>query len=95
MKEIAKYPLILPPQSLKYPGRRILEDHFRKLGLDYHIIMESSNVELSSLYVEMGLGISFATVVSDLPHAGKKKTGLYPLESLFQTGLSRRDHEKR
>lgn len=29
--------------------------------------MESSNIELSAVYVEMGLGISFATVVSDLP----------------------------
>jgi hypothetical protein len=29
--------------------------------------MESSNVELTSVYVEMGLGISLARVVMDLP----------------------------
>lgn len=83
MEEIAKYPLILPPQSLKFTGRRILEDHFRKLGVDYHIIMESSNVELSSLYVEMGLGISFATVASHLPVPEKRKLAFIPLDHYF------------
>lgn len=83
LEEIARYPLILPPQSLKYAGRRTLEDHFRKLGLDYHVIMESSNVELSSLYVEMGLGISFATVASDLPLPEKRKLAFIPLDHYF------------
>lgn len=83
MEEIAKYPLILPPQSLKYTGRRTLEDHFRKLGLDYHVIMESSNVELSSLYVEMGLGISFATVASHLPLPEKRRLAFIPLDHYF------------
>ncbi|RJR32529.1 MAG: LysR family transcriptional regulator [Deltaproteobacteria bacterium] len=82
LKEIARYPLILPPQSLKYTGRRTLEDHFRKLGLDYHVIMESSNVELSSLYVEMGLGISFATV-ADLPLPDARKLAFIPLDHYF------------
>jgi DNA-binding transcriptional LysR family regulator len=83
LKEIARYPLILPPQSLRYTGRSLLEDHFRKLGLDYHLIMESSNVELSSLYVEMGLGISFATVASDLPLPEKRKLAFIPLKHYF------------
>jgi DNA-binding transcriptional LysR family regulator len=83
MEEIAKYPLILPPQGLKFTGRSVLEDHFRKLGVDYHIIMESSNVELSSLYVEMGLGISFATVASHLPVPEKRKLAFIPLDHYF------------
>ncbi|OGP71975.1 MAG: LysR family transcriptional regulator [Deltaproteobacteria bacterium RBG_13_60_28] len=83
MEEIARYPLILPPQSLKYTGRRMLEEHFHKLGVDFHIIMESSNVELSSLYVEMGLGISFATVASGLPMPEKRKLAFIPLEDYF------------
>jgi DNA-binding transcriptional LysR family regulator len=83
MEEIAKYPLILPPPSLRYTGRSILEDHFRELGLDYHVIMESSNVELSSLYVEMGLGISFATVASELPLPEKRKLAFIPLSHYF------------
>ncbi len=83
MEEIAKYPLILPPQGLKFTGRRILTDQFRKLGVDYHIIMESSNVELSSLYVEMGLGISFATVAGNLPLPEKRKLAFIPLDHYF------------
>jgi DNA-binding transcriptional LysR family regulator len=83
MEEIAQYPLILPPQGLKFTGRSVLEDHFRKLGLDYHIIMESSNVELSSLYVEMGLGISFATVAGKGPRLEARKLAFIPLDHYF------------
>jgi len=46
--------------------------------------MESSNVELSSLYVEMGLGISFATVVKDLPELKKRKLSFLPMDHLFK-----------
>lgn len=83
MEEIAKYPLILPPPSLRYTGRRILEDYFRELGLTYHVIMESSNVELSSLYVEMGLGISFATVALELPLPERRNLAFIPLNHYF------------
>ncbi len=67
LREIARYPLILPPREHTAAGRRVLEEMLDRHGLDYHVIMESSNVELSSLYVELGLGISFATVVKDRP----------------------------
>jgi DNA-binding transcriptional LysR family regulator len=82
LKQIGKYPLILPPVNLKY--RSSLEEMFQKLGIDYHIVMESSNVELSSLYVEMGLGISFATVVKDLPELKKRKLAFLPMDHLFK-----------
>jgi len=82
LKQIGKYPLILPPINLKY--RSSLEERFQKLGVDYHIVMESSNVELSSLYVEMGLGISFATVVKDLPELKKRKLAFLPMNHLFK-----------
>ncbi len=82
LNQIGKYPLILPPLNLKY--RSSLEKRFQKLGIDYHIIMESSNVELSYLYVEMGLGISFATVVKDLPELEKRKLALLPMDHLFK-----------
>jgi len=83
LKQIGKYPLILPPINLKY--RSNLEERFQKLGIDYHIIMESSNVELSSRYVEMGLGISFATVVKDLPELKKRKLKFLPMDHLFKS----------
>ena len=82
LNQIGKYPLILPPVNLKY--RSNLEERFQKLGIDYHIVMESSNVELSSLYVEMGLGISFATVVKDLPELKKRKLEFLSLDHLFK-----------
>lgn len=80
LKQIGKYPLILPPKNIKY--RSNLERRFQKLGIDHHIIMESSNVELSSLYVEMGLGISFATVVEDLAELKKRNLEFLPLDHL-------------
>jgi DNA-binding transcriptional LysR family regulator len=84
LRQIAKYPLILPPKDLRFTCRRILEDRFQKLGLDYQIVMESSNVELTSLYVEMGLGISFATVVRDLPALENRKLAFIPMNTLLK-----------
>jgi DNA-binding transcriptional LysR family regulator len=84
LKQIAKYPLILPPMDLRFTCRRILEERFQKLGLDYQIVMESSNVELTSLYVEMGLGISFATVVRDLPALEKRNLAFIPMNTLLK-----------
>jgi len=68
LESIAEYPLILPPRDRSYGGRRTLEYQLRNRGLHYHILLESSNVELSGLYVEMGLGISYATVAPGLKH---------------------------
>jgi len=84
LKKLAKYPLILPPKDLRFTCRRMLEERFQKLGLDYQIVMESSNVELTSLYVEMGLGISFATVVRDLPALKERKLEFLPMDQLFK-----------
>jgi len=66
-RQIAAYPLIVPPRGHESGHRRLLEDQFRKLGLSCRIILESSNVELSALYVETGLGLAFATLARGLP----------------------------
>jgi len=79
VEEIARYPLILPPRSQRSTGRRTLEALFREKGLDYRVVMESSNVELSSLYVELGLGISFATLVKGLALTGPRSLAFIPL----------------
>ena len=84
MDDLAKYPLILPPKTVKSTGRESVEERLRGLGLEYRIVMESSNVELSSLYVEMGLGISFATVVRDLPVLKQRKLEFIPMDHLFE-----------
>jgi DNA-binding transcriptional LysR family regulator len=84
LKQVAKYPLILPPRHLMHTGRMLLEEQFRKLGLDYRIAMESSNIELSSVYVEMGLGVSLGTVIKDLPALSRRQLEFLPLGHLFK-----------
>jgi len=84
MKQLAAYPLILSPRQTGFKGRMTVEDHLRKAGVDYHVILESSNVELSSLYVELGLGISFATMVKDLPGPLGRNLDFIPLGHYFK-----------
>jgi len=79
LEEIVRYPLILPPLGQRSPGRQTLETLFQKQGLNYQVVMESSNVELSSLYVELGLGLSFATVVKNLPLARQRPLAFLPM----------------
>ncbi|TAN44214.1 MAG: LysR family transcriptional regulator [Nitrospirae bacterium] len=73
LEKIAGCPLILPPKNSGVSHRARLEELFRRRNLDYSVVMESSNVELSSLYVEMGLGVSFASIVRGLPVFKKRK----------------------
>jgi len=68
LEDIVNYPLILPPRDRLTGGRRSLGDQIRNRGLHYHILIESSNVELSARYVEMDLGISYATIAPGLKH---------------------------
>jgi DNA-binding transcriptional LysR family regulator len=80
LENIAQYPLILPPKSSNVKHRSRLEELFREHNLNYFVIMESSNVELSSLYVEMGLGVSFASIARELPIFKKRKIELVLLD---------------
>jgi DNA-binding transcriptional LysR family regulator len=84
LRQIARQPLILPPRGPDYPGRRVLDEHFRRLGLAPHIVMESANVELSALYVEMRLGVAFATLARDLPPPAWRHLAFLPLPSYFR-----------
>jgi DNA-binding transcriptional LysR family regulator len=70
---ISQYPLILPPKSGDQLHRSRLEELFSARKLRYSVVMESSNIELSSRYVEMGLGVSFASIVHGLPILKKRK----------------------
>ncbi|KMY68632.1 hypothetical protein AAU61_03090 [Desulfocarbo indianensis] len=80
LAKLAAEPLILPPPG---PGRSRLEEGFNRLGLEYRVVMESSNVELSSLYVEKGLGVSFATVIQGAPWLKQKNLAFVPLAGDF------------
>ena len=79
MDAIVKYPLILPPKSSEFRHRNKLEELFRAHNANYFVIMESSNIELSSLYVEMGLGLAFASVVRELPVFKERRLNYIPL----------------
>ncbi len=82
-RQIARYPLIVPPRGLDSGGRRLLEEQFRKLGLSFRIILESSNVELSARYVETGLGLAFATLARGRPTRPSLNLAFIPLGHYF------------
>jgi DNA-binding transcriptional LysR family regulator len=84
LKQIAKFPLILPPSSQSHGIRAELEDRLRNSGEEYHVVMESSNADLSSMYVEMGLGVSFASIVRDLPALKERNLDFIPLGHYFK-----------
>ena len=86
LKQIAKYPLIFPPKTIKQTCRGYLEKISQKFGVNHHIIMESSNVELSSSYVEMGLEISFASVIREIPSLTIRKVEFLSMDHLFKPG---------
>ncbi len=83
LEHLAKFPLILPPRRVQHVGRILLEEQFREMGIDYRIIMESGNVELSAMYVEMGLGITCASMVWGLPRLSARKLCFLSLGHLF------------
>ncbi len=84
LRQIARHPLILPPRGVDSAGRRVLEEHFRKLALSYHVILESTNVELSALYVEMGLGVAFATLARGARPLTARNLAFIPLKRYFK-----------
>lgn len=96
LRRIAQYPLILPPADSEYGARRKLESLFKEEKLAYKVVMESSNVELSSVYVEIGLGISFATVVRNMPILKQRRLQFLSLDHYFPpeylVAVQRRDH---
>ena len=74
LEEIAKYPLIVGPQHMRTIHQRLL-NKFEELKIPYQVIMESSNLVLSSRYVEMGLGTTIfsAWFAIDMPSRRRVK----------------------
>ena len=86
INDIAEQKLILPPIRRKHPGRSLLEKSARVAGLKLDIVLESSNVEISSRLVEKGLGISFATVVENTHMLKGRDLDFVPLDNLMPSG---------
>lgn len=85
LADVARYPLILPPKDAGSAGRNLLEKQRSEKGIDYRVIMESDNVELTSRYVEAGAGISFATIAEGLNPLKGRKIRFLPMPDCFRT----------
>ncbi|MBW2029615.1 MAG: LysR family transcriptional regulator [Deltaproteobacteria bacterium] len=84
LHEIADYLLILPPKNLHFTAREKFKEKFDKEGMNYSIAMESSNIELTAIYVKMGLGIAFVCVAKDLPVLKQEGIEVIPLNKYFK-----------
>ncbi|MGC8660707.1 MAG: LysR family transcriptional regulator, partial [Desulfomonilaceae bacterium] len=85
-EDVSRYPLILGARLTHETGHVDILQRLQSLCLSYSVVMESSNVDLSSVYVEMGLGVSFATIVEGLPVLKKRKIEFLSLDHHFEPG---------
>jgi len=83
LEEIARYPLILGPQHMRTIHQRLL-NHFEERKIPYQIIMESSNLVLSSRYIEMGLGITIFSAWFGIDMPSKKKFRVIPIDHIIK-----------
>ncbi len=79
-KDIAAYPLILPP--LQSETRILVDEFFKKKGLNYSVSLELTGRDAVKKYVEKGFGIS---IMSDyyLEPSDKEKMAIIDVSHLF------------
>jgi len=56
LEQIVRYPLILMGRGTH--TRSILEDEFRRMGLEYDIVVELDSMDMIKRFVALGMGIS-------------------------------------
>ncbi|QEH36694.1 HTH-type transcriptional regulator CysB [Aquisphaera giovannonii] len=78
IKDVARYPLILPPQHLT--TWRVVDYVFHKYGLSYRVALEAGGWEVIKRYVAIGLGIS---VVTSLCLDGTEDLAAIPFHRYF------------
>ncbi|MBK6425083.1 MAG: LysR family transcriptional regulator [Blastocatellia bacterium] len=61
LADIAEHPLVLPRAGLQH--RRMIDDAFRKAGVEYRAALETEGWEVMKHYVALGFGIA---IVNDL-----------------------------
>lgn len=79
LEEISRYPLILPPKALT--TWRLVDEAFKKRGLNYEIGLEAGGWEVIKKYVQMGVGVS---IVTSICLTGKERLARIPLNAYFQ-----------
>jgi DNA-binding transcriptional LysR family regulator len=78
IKEVAQYPLILPPPHLT--TWRVVDYVFHKYSLNYRVALEAGGWEVIKRYVELGLGIS---IVTSICLTGKEDLAAIPFNRYF------------
>jgi DNA-binding transcriptional LysR family regulator len=78
LKEISRYPLILPPRNLSTWG--LVDATFREHGLSYQVAMEVGGWEIIKKYVELGLGIS---IIISIAITGQERLEVIPAGEFF------------
>ena len=78
IKDVAQYPLILPPQHLT--TWRVVDYVFHKYGLNYRVALEAGGWEVIKRYVGLGLGIS---IVTSICLSGKEDLAAIPFNRYF------------
>ena len=78
LKEISRYPLILPPRGLS--TWNLVDSTFKKHGLSYQVAMEVGGWEAIKKYVELGLGIS---LIISIGITGQEKLEVIPTGEFF------------
>lgn len=78
LKEISRYPLILPPRGLS--TWNLVDRTFKKQGLSYQVAMEVGGWEAIKRYVELGLGIS---IIISIGINGREKLEVIPAGEFF------------
>lgn len=78
LRDIAEYPLILPPRHLS--TWRMVEMVFAEHKLNYEVRLEVGGWEVIKKYVELGMGVS---VVMSICITGEEKLAVIPVEKYF------------
>src|SRR6266404_3013570 len=78
LREISRYPLILPPRNLS--TWTMVDNTFKDHGLSYQVAMEVGGWEVIKKYVELGLGIS---IIISIGITGNEKLEVIPAGEFF------------
>jgi DNA-binding transcriptional LysR family regulator len=78
LRDISKYPLVLPPRHLS--TWRQVEMVFLERGLPYEVRLEMGGWEVIKRYVELGLGIS---IVMSVCLTGRERLEVIPVNRYF------------
>ncbi len=78
LKEISRYPLILPPRGLS--TWHLVDSTFSRQGLSYQVAMEVGGWEVIKKYVELGLGIS---IIISIGITGQEQLEVLPAGEFF------------